>query len=178
MLKATLDAKCPHCGYKFEETTCVSGKSAPHDGDFSFCIKCGEWSIFDEGGVRVPTIDEYMVIGTSDKTRRVREAWLGTMAGKAKPEPEEKKRPSPLDEGFNKLMAEVYKKPLDDNAMPDIVRKEFRRHFFCGAVTALMYLAEAINDDETVDFAELMRRYDDLVLEERRFRDDLAARKC
>lgn len=179
MLKATLDAKCPHCGYKFEATTCVSGKSAPKNGDFSFCIKCGEWSIFDEGGVRVPTIDEYIVIGTTDKARQVREEWLGTMAGRTKrPEPEAKKRPSPLDEGFNELMATVYQKPLEDNAMPDIVRREFRRHFFVGAVTALRYLAEAIDDDQTVDFPELMRRYDDLVLEERRFIDDLASRKC
>jgi hypothetical protein len=70
---------CPFCEAKFE---CVSSLSntgpRPRDGDFSICIDCGEWMVFDnrmENGMRKPFPDEYEVLGTHSRCRAVKEAW-------------------------------------------------------------------------------------------------------
>lgn len=36
---------CPHCGYVSDCHTAVGKVPAvPHNGDFSFCIDCGQWA--------------------------------------------------------------------------------------------------------------------------------------
>jgi len=35
--------KCPNCGFKFGDYTCITGEKAEmQDGDVSICINCGE----------------------------------------------------------------------------------------------------------------------------------------
>ena len=34
--------KCPTCGYVFEKCSNLTGSGAPHSGDLTLCIECGE----------------------------------------------------------------------------------------------------------------------------------------
>lgn len=172
-----VDARCPHCNRKHELATCVDADATPKDGDFSLCIKCGEWAIFDHkspGHLRSPTVDEYLHIGQSETMRKTRAAWV-TMKEKIdkKPEPPPKpkpKKPTPLQDGFDALMKDVY--GGHRGPIPDKVYKEFRRHFFFGALVAVQHIAEAMEDMNVVD---MLKRYNDVVDEARAFKADLSA---
>lgn len=98
--KFALETTCPHCGKRNEVTSSLSEFSKEpepprpaKDGDFGFCIGCGEWHVFEAAapnGVRVPNVDEYMTIGTNPTMRKVRSAYVAaTKAVKEKPKPAE-----------------------------------------------------------------------------------------
>jgi hypothetical protein len=51
--------RCPYCGRKLSAASHFSEEVAPHPGDISICIGCGEVLLFDEGlRVRRPTTAE------------------------------------------------------------------------------------------------------------------------
>jgi len=72
---------CWACGTELDMATGVleaEGKK-PKDNDVSFCIRCGEWGVFDTShvtGQRKPTEAEYDEIGTDPQCRKVRSAWM------------------------------------------------------------------------------------------------------
>lgn len=70
---------CPFCHYRCDAATSVNveGEDEPEDGDLSICIKCGEWIVFADNvtGVRKPTDDEYLEIGSDRFYASVRAAW-------------------------------------------------------------------------------------------------------
>jgi len=81
---------CPFCGRDNDMAlNAPQGgkrpKQSPKDGDLSFCIGCGEWSVFAEGevgGLRKPNGREYLQIGLSAEIAVIREAWVQTKAKK------------------------------------------------------------------------------------------------
>lgn len=57
----------------------MRGEAAPENLDRSICLRCGEWSIFDDAykaGLRKPNSDEWMEIAESEACGMMREAWL------------------------------------------------------------------------------------------------------
>jgi hypothetical protein len=71
---------CPHCA---EELTCATNAddeaAAPNNGDFTICIRCGEWGVFEEaapGGLRKPSEGEYLEIGERPDLRQLRAAYI------------------------------------------------------------------------------------------------------
>ncbi|WP_042776354.1 hypothetical protein [Sinorhizobium fredii] len=78
-----LDHTCPFCNRRLDAATAIEGDLPPRNGDFSLCIKCGEWSIFDarrEGGLRPPNHREYVELLKDDVAITMREIWLNVMA--------------------------------------------------------------------------------------------------
>jgi len=176
-----VDTRCPHCLKTHDRASCLDNDATPKDGDFTLCVQCGEWAIFDRkapGRLRVPTVDEYMHIGQSDLMRKARAAWVQMKENTAKKKaesPPPPKMPTPLKDGFDDLMKDVYQSIPN---VPERVRKEFRRHFFCGAVIAMKYLSGAIGKDGAVNTREMLKRYNDIVAEERQFKTDINANRA
>jgi hypothetical protein len=73
-----LDNTCPHCGYRTTKASLECGPvSSPTPGAVSLCLRCGEWSIFDQQlKLRKPTDDEFMEIAEDEDLRRLRMAWV------------------------------------------------------------------------------------------------------
>lgn len=102
-----LKTTCPHCGKENEVTSSLAEfddkprkPRAAEDGDFGFCLGCGEWHVFEAAspnGVRVPTPDEYMTIGTNPTMRKVRAAFVA--AQEAAKKPKEPPKPVPGTRG-------------------------------------------------------------------------------
>lgn len=73
------ETKCPFCSYILDATSEVEGEDiTPSEGDIALCWNCGEWMVFSEaaeGGLREPTDDEYVEIGTEPRFRAIRAAW-------------------------------------------------------------------------------------------------------
>lgn len=55
---------CRRCGHSNEAHTHANASipAVPHDGDFSLCLYCGEWSVFERGALREPTSAEQKII--------------------------------------------------------------------------------------------------------------------
>lgn len=54
---------CRACGANNGKHTSVDNvPRVPHDGDVSFCLYCGAWSIFEGGEMRAPTSIEAIAI--------------------------------------------------------------------------------------------------------------------
>jgi len=69
---------CPHCGYEFEASTNLEDEKAkPHEGDISFCIKCGGVSEFGEGTMIPMKLDD-LKGETLIEILKIRKAWLET----------------------------------------------------------------------------------------------------
>jgi hypothetical protein len=76
---------CPHCGYVSDCHTAVGKVPAvPHNGDFSFCIDCGQWGIFETNGQRLPDARETADIANNPLCRKMHEAWQDTMRARTK----------------------------------------------------------------------------------------------
>jgi hypothetical protein len=78
---------CPNCGRFQELTSAVTEKGKytkeprPQRGDFSLCIICGEWGVFDDrrpGGMRKPNMSEKMLFQTEPIYRKIQDAWEQT----------------------------------------------------------------------------------------------------
>lgn len=69
--------RCPSCGVMHDRVATVGPEATlPSAGDLSFCIKCGEWSIFlPDLSLRAPTDDEHIEIGHDPDCIRLRKAW-------------------------------------------------------------------------------------------------------
>ena len=79
--KATV---CPFCSRCNELASPASGELEPEDGDFTLCIGCGEWSVFDSrwsSGTRKPTFAEYQQIVANPMMSKARAAWLVVVKG-------------------------------------------------------------------------------------------------
>jgi hypothetical protein len=75
---------CRFCGAANDAAANPFGAERPGDGDFTMCLYCGEWSVFDgaaAGGTRKPTSAEYDEIAADPTARRMRAAWV--LANKA-----------------------------------------------------------------------------------------------
>lgn len=74
---------CPFCGKLCDRHEGVDDPTAaPADDDFSLCIGCGEWGVFQAsapGGLRKPTDDEYVELVAAPEMARMRRAWVLTM---------------------------------------------------------------------------------------------------
>lgn len=70
---------CPFCETQHDLATCLYDDAlAPAAGDVSFCIDCGEYSMFDSaapGSLRKPTHEEYEMIVGEEKFSQIREKW-------------------------------------------------------------------------------------------------------
>lgn len=73
---------CPFCGKDNPVAAPLPGKTnKPKNGDYSFCIGCGEWAIFDthqSSNVRKPRFADYIKIVDDPRLAAVRQAWLQT----------------------------------------------------------------------------------------------------
>jgi len=68
---------CPYCGHDNEAHTCVGPIPAvPHDGDYSLCIACGFWGIFEGGAIRRPDRIELVGILRNPECMRVMDVWV------------------------------------------------------------------------------------------------------
>jgi len=55
--------QCRACGKdNAAHTNAGASLNVPHDGDFTLCLYCGEWSVFEGGALREPTPDEAALI--------------------------------------------------------------------------------------------------------------------
>lgn len=48
MSTVTPECKCPYCGHKFDRAGDPTGDKMPHAEDFSICIECAGWLVFNE----------------------------------------------------------------------------------------------------------------------------------
>lgn len=72
-----MKTKCPYCGYVANHHETIDELKSPKDRDISFCIKCGEVSIFSKGNlikVDVNSFDRE----TQEEIRGITDAWLQT----------------------------------------------------------------------------------------------------
>lgn len=68
---------CPWCGKHNDRASSVEGEHTPSEGDFSPCIGCGEWSVFQADlSQRKPTDAEFAVLAEDPHARRARKGWL------------------------------------------------------------------------------------------------------
>lgn len=69
---------CPYCGREHDLATNTTSGTRPKDGDYSLCIQCGHFGIFDrkaQGGVRRATAAEAVCIAASPEASKVQLAW-------------------------------------------------------------------------------------------------------
>jgi len=69
---------CPHCGRRNE---LHDGEAQPVNGDVSFCIKCGQFGIYDLGSaresrLRLPSLQEAEEVMADAYFREIRQTWL------------------------------------------------------------------------------------------------------
>lgn len=73
--------RCPFCG--------ADADQAPRQDAIGFCVECGEFAVSDGlGGLRKPTDDEYITIGSNPVLRAARDMWVKAIK-------ERKRKPSP-----------------------------------------------------------------------------------
>ena len=48
------EINCQKCGYRIDTFSDLKGKAAPHAGDLSMCMKCGNLAKFNDGLNLVP----------------------------------------------------------------------------------------------------------------------------
>jgi hypothetical protein len=63
---------CRSCGKSNDAHTHANASipAVPHDRDFSMCLYCGVWSVFEGNTLREPTEDERNVIRTDPDCAR------------------------------------------------------------------------------------------------------------
>lgn len=69
-----IDANCPKGGYHFNRAKTIEGQTNYKDGDASFCIKCGEVSMFKDGKV-IPIDEKILPPDAILEIARIRDAW-------------------------------------------------------------------------------------------------------
>jgi hypothetical protein len=80
-------SNCPHCGTHLDAATSVNGspeEDKPKDGDFSMCIECGGFSIFEKtapGGIRLPTEAETAALNRSGMIYQLVKVWRSIRHG-------------------------------------------------------------------------------------------------
>lgn len=79
--------ECPWCSAVHTRASNADTKDvvAPSEGDFTLCIKCGEWCAFHHGHLVIPTEKEFEEIGSLYDCHRVRAAWQYTRDRMEKP---------------------------------------------------------------------------------------------
>lgn len=72
--------KCPYCGYIANAHETLDEQNDPNEGDISFCIKCGEVSIYDGSSPkRLIKVDvETLPWRTQSEIKKIEMAWLHT----------------------------------------------------------------------------------------------------
>lgn len=79
MVETVLEGhRCPSCGKELDRATSPFDEAlVPRAGDFSLCIGCGGFMVFDRGLiVRKPTPEEAVELEISSEARRIIAAWL------------------------------------------------------------------------------------------------------
>jgi hypothetical protein len=78
--KLFMRTRCPFCRVVLDGVSEKAGLPVtPSDGDVSFCIECGEWSVYQLDGhdnLRRPTFAEYQEIVDDMQLRLMRLAWV------------------------------------------------------------------------------------------------------
>lgn len=61
---------CPSCGYgEMDSASCVTGeKVEPQPGDFSLCLNCGEWLVYND--ILVPRLARRAEVESLDETAK------------------------------------------------------------------------------------------------------------
>lgn len=83
------DYTCPHC-HRNNDMATVVDKEATHihvdpvDGDYLFCLTCGDWGVVDAAHRRVrrPTADELEQIRVDAHCVQLMRAWISLTLGK------------------------------------------------------------------------------------------------
>lgn len=71
-----MKTKCPYCGYIATEHSRINfNRDKPMNGDFSFCIHCGESSIFTSKGLAKADVTK-MDMQTKEYLFNLRNEWL------------------------------------------------------------------------------------------------------
>lgn len=75
---------CPNCFRATSHATDPTGDNEPHHGDFSICMPCGEWMVFDlrrgqRNTLRKPTPRERLEIESNPDCQLLRKRWLGSL---------------------------------------------------------------------------------------------------
>lgn len=64
---------CPHCGASLDEH--MHARPVPavmKQGDYSLCLYCVQWAVYDMGGLRAPTPGEAREIATDNDCTKAR----------------------------------------------------------------------------------------------------------
>jgi hypothetical protein len=62
---------CRVCGKDIGGYTNIGEQpNSPKDGDYSVCLYCGTWSVFEHGGLRAPTCAETLELVTDPQFAR------------------------------------------------------------------------------------------------------------
>lgn len=104
----TFQQVCPHCKVSLDGASAVGqvSKQTPTAGDYSMCITCGEISVMgNDGLLRMPSVDEYIVAGKDEDISRMRVAWNALQKAKAEEATEPANDASILDYEFMKVHA-------------------------------------------------------------------------
>jgi len=141
-----------------DAVTAASGAAhGPKPMDFSLCMDCGEWGIFDHKlDLRKPTSDEYDYIASSDVLRKARQSWVEVM-GRPKQEPEAKKEhATTLDRLYDEFMeaaGDVF------TTAPPMIKHIVKDMFVRGALSTFDVLDEAFKDKDHDGGARRLRAY-------------------
>lgn len=162
---------CPFCGVQHDETSTVyegpgSRPAGPADGDFTMCIRCGEWAVFDlkaPGRLRKPNEDEYTTIGTNKKFQRARLAWTKIRIDRRKAAIKE------INADITTPLADEFQKALDavSDAPPgEGLASSYRVFFFMGCLAVWMRIIglkgkspDAVKHDSAALQEQLMRYF-------------------
>lgn len=71
-------SNCPYCNYLFTNHETLDGQYNPEVGDISFCIKCGEISMFTKTRLIKQDINE-LCEDEYEEVMKIREAWTQTI---------------------------------------------------------------------------------------------------
>jgi len=87
---------CPFCQKWCTDAESFDDPTArPVDGDYSICIGCGEWGVFEgsaAGGLRKPTDAEYGEIVATPEMTRMRHAWVAMKRAERRQNRRQKRR--------------------------------------------------------------------------------------
>lgn len=133
-----LIGRCPFCTHAFEAATGVTGEAAPDNGDFTICIACGEWAVFDAtapGKLRKPSDGEYTKIAADPVMSRMHGIWKDSVEAKRRID-EGKLHTFPSFEHDFEIGVQEY----IDGELDAYQRHAFQLFFFLGAYCMILRL--------------------------------------
>jgi hypothetical protein len=73
-----MNETCPHCAARHERHVATTKTTHAANGDYSLCVKCGHWCVFDDrspGGMRLPSLREQRWLEANPRAAAITQGW-------------------------------------------------------------------------------------------------------